>query len=101
MWVFLSGEERLCFAGDIDIDPSSDVLCARALFFESLSRSKPPFLDTLQVRLLALCWKMGAAKPSEIAKTEWEAGCEANGIDSLEKLKAFTHALDPHSLDHR
>ena len=61
----------------LDMDPSSDV------------------------RLLALCWRLGAKKPSQVDREEFERGMEKLGCDDLEKLKALVVTLDPAELDHR
>merc|ERR1711934_1205055 len=39
------------------------------------------------VRLLCLCWRVGAKKPSMILREEWNEGMCRLRLDSLEKLK--------------
>ncbi|KAJ1462892.1 Cullin binding-domain-containing protein [Pelagophyceae sp. CCMP2097] len=51
------------------------------------------------VRVLALCWRLGAAKPAEVSRAEWDVGMEKMRLDSLDQLRAFTLALDPAKLD--
>lgn len=53
------------------------------------------------VRLLALCWRLGAKKPSQINSEEWESGMEKLGCDSVNKLEALIPTLDPNEFDRR
>ena len=53
------------------------------------------------VRLLALCWKLGAKQPAMVLREEFAEGMERIGCDSLEKLTALVLALDPASLERR
>ncbi|KAH8062421.1 hypothetical protein JL722_3339 [Aureococcus anophagefferens] len=67
----MDGLVDLC--GALEIDPASDV------------------------RLLALLWRLGAKQPALILREEWAEGMAAIGCDSLEKLKAYVEALEPHA----
>lgn len=62
-------------ASDLSLDPQSDV------------------------RVLVLCWRMGAKKPSQIDSEEWESGAASLGVDSFDKLKDLIPSLDPTELD--
>ena len=53
------------------------------------------------VRLLALCWRLGAKKPAQIDQEEFEAGMERLGCDDVGKLQALVATLEPSELDHR
>jgi len=54
------------------------------------------------VRGLVLLWKLGLAKgrPGQITLEEWQKGCAANNIDSIDKLKAIVPSLDTGFLEH-
>eukprot|EP00633_Aureoumbra_lagunensis_P010429 CAMPEP_0197340922 /NCGR_PEP_ID=MMETSP0892-20130614/45946_1 /TAXON_ID=44058 ORGANISM="Aureoumbra lagunensis, Strain CCMP1510" /NCGR_SAMPLE_ID=MMETSP0892 /ASSEMBLY_ACC=CAM_ASM_000538 /LENGTH=228 /DNA_ID=CAMNT_0042845739 /DNA_START=13 /DNA_END=699 /DNA_ORIENTATION=- len=53
------------------------------------------------VRLLSLCWRLGAKRPGQLDKEEWIEGMEKLGIDSMSKLEALIPNLDPKDLDKR
>jgi len=55
------------------------------------------------VRLLCLCWRVGAKKPSMILREEWNEGMCRLRLDSLEKLKKFVlgESCDPTNLDQK
>ncbi|KAJ8614123.1 hypothetical protein CTAYLR_004625 [Chrysophaeum taylorii] len=71
----LEGIARM--AGELGLDPETDV------------------------RVLALCWRLGAKKPAQIDMEEWEVGMEGLACDSVEKLKGLVPTLDPAELDAR
>lgn len=65
----MEGVCKLC--EDIKIDPESDV------------------------RILVLLWKLGAnARPGEISKEEWVAGCSKYNLDSSQAFEQFIPSLD-------
>lgn len=65
-------------AGELGLDPETDV------------------------RVLVLAWKLkAAAKPGEIARSEFQEGMQAFGVDTIEGLQQQLPTLDPGFLEQR
>ena len=55
---------------------------------------------TSDVRILALMWRLGAcSKPGQISLSEFEAGMQRLGCETLESLAPVTPGLDPGFLE--
>eukprot|EP00640_Fibrocapsa_japonica_P004315 CAMPEP_0113944694 /NCGR_PEP_ID=MMETSP1339-20121228/35793_1 /TAXON_ID=94617 /ORGANISM="Fibrocapsa japonica" /LENGTH=233 /DNA_ID=CAMNT_0000949981 /DNA_START=189 /DNA_END=890 /DNA_ORIENTATION=+ /assembly_acc=CAM_ASM_000762 len=51
------------------------------------------------VRVLVMCWKIGAQTPGALLREEWEQGLERLAVDSIEALRSLLPSFDPGFLD--